>query len=105
MLSKIGDFIKPAQSKGETSDKIVERPDYKNRDKGEKKDNAEDEQQDDTLFSIDAIRALLKQENLDAGSEAFAHLDLLQQKGVSSIPIRNGQSIVAAIAAAVAQLR
>lgn len=105
MLSRIGDFIKPSQGKGDA----VGRAGEENRDKdknGRKKDETPAEaQEDDTLFSIEAIRALLKQENVDAESEAFVHLDLLQQYGVASIPIRNEQSIIAAIADAVLALK
>lgn len=106
MLSKIGNFINPSHSKGETAEKTVERPDQKNRDKGGQKDNSPDEQkQDDTFFSIDAIRALLKQENVAVGNDVIACLDLLQQNGITSIPIRNEQSIIDAISDAAARLK
>lgn len=105
MLSRIGDFINPAQGKGDA----VGRAGEENRDRekgGKKKDDAPAEiKEDDTLFSVEAIRALLKQENVDAGSEAFIHLDLLQQHGILSIPIKSEQSIIAAIAEAIARLQ
>lgn len=105
MLSRIGDFINPSQPKGETADKVVERPDQRNREKGgQQKDDAPPEN-DDTFFSIDAIRALLKQENVAVGDDVMAYLDLLQQHGITSIPIRNEQSIIAAITDAAAQLQ
>jgi len=106
MLSKIGNFINPPQPKGEAAEKVVERPDQKNRDRGRQKDNPPDEQgEDDTLFSIDAIRALLKQENIAVGNDVIAYLDLLQQHSITSIPIRNEQSIIAAITDAAARLQ
>jgi hypothetical protein len=103
MLSRINDFINPPHSKGDT----VERPDQKNREKGggQKNDTPAEEKQDDTFFSIEAIRALLKQENVTLGSDVIAYLDLLQQHSVTSIPIRNEQSIIAAITEAAARVK
>jgi hypothetical protein len=105
MLTRIGDFINPAQSKGEAAERVTEHPDHKNRKKDQQKDDAPAEQNDDTFFSIDAIRALLKQENVALGDDVIASLALLQQHGVISIPIRNEQSIIAAITDAAARLR
>ncbi len=104
MLSKIGDFINPLLSKGDT----VEKPDEKSHDKGgshKKDDTPAEENNDDTFFSIEAIRALLKQENVDIGADVMAGLDLLQRYGVTSIPIRNGQPILEAITDAAALLK
>jgi hypothetical protein len=103
MVSRIGDYIQPPQPKGESAERVTNHPDHKNRKGHEQKDNSAAEQDDGTFFSIDAIRALLKAENVTAG-EAFVQLDQLQHRGVSSIPIRNEQSIIAAIADAAARL-
>jgi len=103
MVSRIGDYIQPPQPKGESAERVTNHPDHKNRKGNEQKDNSAAEQDDGTFFSIDAIRALLKQENA-ATAEVLAQLDQLQQRGVSSIPIRNEQSIVAAIADAAGRL-
>jgi len=105
MLSRIGDFINPSRAKGEAEEKVTEHPDQKNRGKGgQQKDDSAAEQNDDTFFSIDAICALLKQENVAVGEDVLAYLDLLRQHGVTSIPIRNEQSIIAAITDAAKRL-
>src|SRR4051812_9824971 len=99
MLSKITGSVNPLLSKGDA----VERPDQKSRDKGGGQESGEaaEEKQDDTLFSIEAIRALLQQENA-LGNEATACLALLEQSGVTSIPIRSEQPILDAIIEAAA---
>ena len=104
MLSRIGGFINPPQAKGEADEKVSGHPDHKNRKGGQQKDSEPATQDDGTFFSIEAIRALLKQENVDVGNDVIACLDLLQQRGVTSIPIRNEQSIPAAITEAAARL-
>jgi len=102
MLSKITNFINPPPAKGEA----VERADQKNHDRGggKKDDSPAEQEQDDTCFSIDAIRALLKQQNVTVGDDVLAYLDLLKQHGIVSISIRNEQSIIAAITDAAARL-
>ena len=107
MLSRIGDFINPLISKEDTKGDTVERPDQKSRDKGGKQKNnaAPEESHDVTYFSIEAIRALLKQENVALGSDVTASLDLLLQKGITSIPIRNEQPILDAITDAATRLK
>ena len=104
MLSRIGGFINPPQAKGEADEKVSGHPDQKNRKGSQHKDTEPAAEDDGTFFSIEAIRALLKQENADAGNDVMACLDLLQQHGVTSIPIRNGQSIPAAITEAAERL-
>ena len=103
MLSKITGSINPMHSKGDA----IERPEQKNRDQhgGQRNDEPAEEKQDDTFFSIEAIRALLKQENIEVGNEVMACLDLLQQQGVTSIPIRNEQPILEAITDAASRLK
>jgi hypothetical protein len=103
MLSRIGDFINPPQPKGEADEKVAEHPDQKNRKGSQQKDEAPVAPDDGTFFSIEAIRALLKQENA-AGADILAYLDLLQECGVTSIPIKNEQSIPAAIADAASRI-
>ena len=103
MLSKIGSFINPALSK----DDVIERPDHKGQDKGNgrRDDPPAEEDHDATFFSLDAISALLKQENIELGPDIITSLDLLQRHGVTSIPIRNEQPILAAIIDAAALLK
>ena len=102
MLSKIGSFINPTLSK----DGAVERPDQNDQGKGnQRRDDQPEEEHDATFFSIDAIRALLKQENVEMGLDVITSLDLLQQRGVTSIPIRNEQPILEAIISAAASLK
>jgi len=103
MVTRIGDYIQPPQPKGESTERVTNQPDHKHQKGQQQKDAASAEPDDGTFFSIDAIRALLKAENVTAG-EAFVQLDQLQQRGVSSIPIRNEQSILEAIADAAARL-
>ena len=103
MLSKIGSFINPTLSK----DDAVERPDHKGQDKGNgrRDDQPAEEEHDATFFSLEAILALLKQENIELGQDVLVSLELLQQRGVTSIPIRNEQPILAAITDAAALLK
>lgn len=101
MLTKIGELISPLLSKD-----AVKPTDQKNHRENRRDDGEMEENQEDvTFFSIDAIRALMEQENIDLGDEARAYLDLLQRHGVVSIPIRNEQPIVEAITAAAIRLR
>jgi hypothetical protein len=85
----------------------VEKPDTQQ--EREKKEHKKDkpppeESHDDTYFSIAAILALLKQENVTLEGNALASLAALQQQGITSIPIRNEQPILEAIIEAAARL-
>jgi hypothetical protein len=104
MLSKIGGLIAPLFSKGDT----VAKPDERSHEKGgggkKREEESPEENHDGTFFSIDAIRALLVQENA-AESGMMEDLDLLQQRGISSIPIREEQPIAEAIREAAARLK
>jgi hypothetical protein len=105
MFSKIGDFIKPLLFGGN----VVERPERYNSDKEERKkksggDGVSENKEDVTFFSIEAVRALLKQEKIPADDDVFLQIDLLLQNGIASIAIRQEQSILTAVAEAAAQL-
>jgi hypothetical protein len=102
MLSRINDLIKQAHSRSDA----VERPDPKNREKeGKRKDEAPaEEKQDGAFFSIEAIRALLKQESA-LSPDLAAALDLLLQNGIANIPIRDEQPIPDAIKTAAARFK
>jgi len=105
MFAKISDFIKPL-FKG---DAVSPHPKGPGQD-GKKKSRHEQEdfgEEDTTFFSIEAIRAMLKQEPGDVLTiEALlSSLDLMQQQGITSLPVAPGQSVVAAVTAAAVFLR
>jgi hypothetical protein len=101
MLSKIGEFIKPTPSKGDTVEKPGDQPGREKKDR-KKDDTSPEENHDDTYFSIDAVLALLKQENVTLDADVTASLDWLRQQGITNIPIRNNQPILEAIIEAAA---
>lgn len=101
MLSKIGGVIGPILSKDG-----VTPTDQKNHRENRREDGEMEEKHEDaTFFSIDAIRALLIQENVDVSDEVMSCLDQLQRQGVMSIPIRDEQPILEAITAAAVRMR
>ncbi len=103
-LSKINRFVNPLMPKGD----IVSKPDdEKHREKHGSRHQEEqpaEQSRDDTLFSLDAIRALLKQENVELDASILSALDKLQRGGITSIPIRDEQPILDAIKDAAARL-
>ncbi|MBU6475777.1 MAG: hypothetical protein KGL10_01785 [Alphaproteobacteria bacterium] len=102
-ISKVNRFVNPSLPKGD----IVGKPDDRHREKGsghKKEEPPAEESRDDTLFSLEAIRALLKQENVALNADVIAALDRLQERGVTSIPIRDEQPILDAIKDAAARL-
>ena len=103
-LPRINNFINPSLPKGD----VVGKPDEKNREKHNQQKKEEppaEESHDDMFFSLDAIRALLKQENVALDAGVSTELDLLQRRGVASIPIRDEQPILDAIKDAAARLQ
>jgi hypothetical protein len=102
MLSRINDLIKHTHSKSDA----IERPGPQGRDKeGKRKEEAPAEEKNDGMFfSIEAIRALLKQENA-LSPDLAAALDLLLQNGIANIPIRDEQPIPDAIKTAAARFK
>lgn len=104
MLSKIGEFVNPSLSKGDTVEKPGDQPGREKKDH-KKDDTPPEENRDATYFSIDAILALLKQESVTLESDVLASLAALRQQGVTSIPIRNEQPILEAIIEAAAALK
>ncbi len=103
-LSKVNRFVNPLLPKGD----IVSKPDdEKHREKHGNRHQEEqraEESHDDTFFSLDAVRVLLKQENVELNAAVLAALDKLQRGGVTSIPIRDEQPILDAIQDAAARL-
>lgn len=99
MLTRIGSFINPSLAKGDTVDK----PDTekrREREQGQKREEEDAPQEDATFFSIEAIRALLEQEKVEIDEETRGSFERLKKHGVGSIPIRNEQPILEAIAEA-----
>src|SRR4051812_30226298 len=99
-LSRIGSFFSPLFPKGDA----VERPALK-KDGGGNQRSGEETPDDVTFFSLEAICALLEQENVSLDGDVQSSLDLLRRHGVVSVPIRNEQPILEAIAEAAARLR
>lgn len=100
MFSKIGDYLKTAPSARDTRPvkSEQERPKRDGTGAGEKT-GADD---DDMLFSIAAIRALMT--TMDLPPEQQNHLqdilkglDALEVQGIRNIPVRLGQSIYEAV--------
>ena len=56
--------------------------------------------EDVMFFSLQALRALLLQERVQANDPVFGNLDLLEKSGIASVPIRENQAIAEAIAEA-----
>lgn len=101
MLSKIGNILGPILSKD-----AVTPTDQKNHRENRRDDGEMEERHDDAMFfSLDAIQALLEQEGVSISGEVQSYLSELRQQGVASIPIRNDQPILEAIALAAARLR
>lgn len=98
MSSKINDSIKPLLFKNDIVDPHDQRG--KEEKEGEKKDsdeNSEPMENDDILFSIEAISVMLNQEDPEEFKKILPKIDLLRQKGITSIPIKQEQSILLAI--------
>jgi hypothetical protein len=108
MSSKVGDSIRPPFFKGDVVGRTEHAGQDREKGRGNDREPKDDKAEADAaFFSVDAIRTLLKQQAMADGAldESFAGLDLLQQQGITSIPIRPEQDILAAIADAVAALR
>ena len=92
------DSIKPLLFKNDIVDPHDQRG--KEEKEGEKKDsdeNSEPMENDDILFSIEAISVMLNQEDPEGLKKILPKIDLLRQKGITSIPIKQEQSILLAI--------
>ncbi|MFH1157458.1 MAG: hypothetical protein V1721_01015 [Pseudomonadota bacterium] len=106
MSSKIGDAIKPLLFKTD----IIDPHDQKGREekesgKNDPRENSGPTENDDVLFSIEAISVLLKQEDPEGLKKILPKINLLRQHEITSIPIRHEQSILSAIAEAASFLK
>ena len=106
MSSKISDPIKPLFFKND----IVDPHDQRGKEKkeGEKDnphENAEVTESDVVFFSIEAISAILKQENTEEIQKLLLDIDSLRENGITDIPVRQEQSILSAITESVLSLK
>ena len=106
MSSKINDPVKPLFFKND----IVDPHDQREKEKKEgKKDNicenTETTENDVVFLSIEAISAILKQENTEEIQKLLMDIDLLRKHGITSLPVRQEQSILSAIAESVLSLK
>lgn len=110
MFSRIGDFLKPAGGVAKDTQQQPQVQADKKR-QGSGGDHAPPAQtEDDTLFSIAAIRALLQAqpvmpEDQTAHDEILGKLTQLEQQGIMSIPVALNQSIYEAVRFAVAAVK
>ena len=106
MSSKISDPVKPLFFKNDIVDPHDQRGKEKN--EGEKDnphENTETTEDDVVFLSIEAISAILKQENTEEIQKLLMDIDLLREHKITSIPVRQEQSILSAITKSVLSLK
>lgn len=98
MFSKISEFLRPAGAIHDDGQK--QKPEQRKNKAGKIGDNDDAESGffsgDVVMFSIDAVRGLLaKHEGI--ADEAFRALGFLEQHGIKSLAVRDGQPVMDAV--------